>query len=57
MTLHCVYCGETIPITKILYANAPPDEQDRRAAFEIEHLERCGPKPVGIIADIPEQQP
>lgn len=49
MKMHCVYCGDSIPVSTVLYASAPLDEKERRWAFELIHDARCGKKSVGII--------
>lgn len=51
MMLHCVYCGEAIPVTRIRFGAAPEDEQARRLAFEEKHDAQCGPKSVAMIMD------
>ncbi len=51
MQLHCVYCGATLPVTRILYKDEPSDIQAQRAYFQAYHDLRCGRKSVGIILE------
>jgi hypothetical protein len=51
MSLHCIYCRERLPVTRILFDQSPPEEQLARLIFEIEH-ERCGPKAIGMIVEV-----
>ena len=50
-TMHCIYCGATLPVTHILYDREPPEMQAARLAFEDLHDATCGPKSVGMILD------
>lgn len=52
--MHCIYCGASIPVTRIMWASAPPSEQTARSAFEDQHEASCGEKPVCVVMDVPE---
>lgn len=54
MRLHCIYCGETLPVKQILYVKADRDEQASRLEFELRHDVECGPKSIGLILELPQ---
>jgi hypothetical protein len=52
MKLHCIYCGSTLNVTRILHRDESPDIQAERLAFEQKHDRECGQKSVGMILDL-----